>query len=383
MTEDRKLKIVQFCDNYYPQIDGVVKVVDNSTKIMNTFYSAKVVVPNYKNNKYDDSNLTYEVLRRKTTSINFNGIEIPLPRTTRKITNLIKKYDANIFHIHSPFFVGKYAIKLAKRYKIPIIGTFHSQFKKDILSYVNNEKLANMLIKNIVKVFNECTEVWAPSNATAEVLRSYGYKKDIYIMENGTDFIFPNNIVEITTHIKEKYNIKNNHKNLLFVGQIREVKNISFILNTIKLLIEKDDNYHLYLVGEGSDRIKYEEWIEENELIGNIHFIGKIEDKQILAGIYASCDLFFFPSTYDNAPIVVREASIMKTPVLLPLNSVASEPFVDGVNGYLEELNIEKMKNKIIDIFNDEKNMKKVGERAAKEIPISYDNMVQKNNRKI
>lgn len=197
-------------------------------------------------------------------------------------------------------------------------------------------------------------------------------------MENGTDFIFPNNIVEITTHIKEKYNIKNNHKNLLFVGQIREVKNISFILNTIKLLIEKDDNYHLYLVGEGSDRIKYEEWIEENELIGNIHFIGKIEDKQILAGIYASCDLFFFPSTYDNAPIVVREASIMKTPVLLPLNSVASEPFVDGVNGYLEELNIEKMKNKIIDIFNDEKNMKKVGERAAKEIPISYDNMVQK-----
>ena len=50
-----KLKILQFCDNFYPQIDGVVKVVDNSTRVMNERYSAKVVVPKYKGKTFDDS----------------------------------------------------------------------------------------------------------------------------------------------------------------------------------------------------------------------------------------------------------------------------------------------------------------------------------------
>ena len=95
-----KLKILQFCDNFYPQIDGVVKVVDNSTRVMNERYSAKVVVPKYKGKTFDDSIFSYEVLRRKTSSITFNGIEIPLPKKTDDLTALIKNYGADIYHIH-------------------------------------------------------------------------------------------------------------------------------------------------------------------------------------------------------------------------------------------------------------------------------------------
>lgn len=375
--EKEEIKILQFCDNYYPQIDGVIKVVDNSSKIMNEWGTVKVVVPKYRKNFYDDSNFPYDVLRKKTNSIHFNGIEIPLPKSTKRLTHLIKKYNADIYHIHSPFFIGRYALRLAKKNKVPVIGTFHSQFKKDILSVTNNEKLANILIKVIVKTFEQCTEVWAPSKSTADVLRSYGYKKEIYIMENGTDFIYPNNIDLIIDNVTAKYNIQKENKNLLFVGQIREVKNISLILETLKLLVKEDDSYFLYLVGEGPDRTKYEKWIKENYLENNVCFVGKIEDRNILAGIYAACDLFFFPSTYDNAPIVVREACVMKTPVLLPKDSVASEPFIDEKNGYLEEESAFKMKNKINNIFSNRSKMKKIGEQASKDIPITYENMVK------
>lgn len=375
--KDDEIKVLQFCDNYYPQIDGVIKVVDNSSKILNERGSVKVVVPKYRKNFYDDSNFSYDVLRKKTRSIHFNGIEIPLPKSTKRLTHLIKRYDADIYHIHSPFFIGRYALRLAKKYKVPVIGTFHSQFKKDILSITNNERLANMLIKGIVKVFNQCSEVWAPSKSTADILKSYGYKKDIYIMENGTDFVYPDNIDLIINDVVKEYCIQKENKNLLFVGQIREVKNIFLILETLKLLLEEDKSYFLYLVGDGPDRVKYEKWIKENNIENNVCFIGKIEDRNVLAGIYAACDLFFFPSTYDNAPIVVRESCVMKTPVLLPKESVASEPFIDCENGYLEEENAFKMKDKIIKIFNDRNQMIKVGEQASKDIPITYEKMVE------
>lgn len=375
---DNKLKILQFCDNYYPQIDGVVKVVDNSTRIMNERDSAKVVVPKYKNNDYDDSMFSYDVLRRKTSSVMFNGIEIPLPKKTNDLTCLIRNYNADIYHIHSPFFIGRYALKLAQENNVPVIGTFHSQFKKDILSVTHSKMIADALVKNIVAVFNRCTEVWAPSESTANVLRSYGYKKEIFIMENGTDFTYPDNINETVDRVKKQYGIQNCHKNLLFVGQIRDVKNIPLILETLKGLLNIDQSYHLYLVGEGADREKYIKWIVDNEIQDNVHFLGKITDRAVLAGVYAACDLFFFPSTYDNAPIVVREACVMRTPVLLPLGAVAAEPFSDGVNGYLAEENANKMKAKILKIFQSPEEMRKVGERAANEIPISYEKMVDK-----
>ena len=61
--EKEEIKILQFCDNYYPQIDGVIKVVDNSSKIMNEWGTVKVVVPKYRKNFYDDSSFPYDVLR--------------------------------------------------------------------------------------------------------------------------------------------------------------------------------------------------------------------------------------------------------------------------------------------------------------------------------
>ena len=374
---DNKLKILQFCDNFYPQIDGVVKVVDNSTRIMNERHSAKVVVPKYKGKTFDDSIFSYEVLRRKTSSITFNGIEIPLPQKTDDLTVLIKNYDADVYHIHSPFFVGRYALKLAKETHVPVVGTFHSQFKKDILSVTHSKIIAETLVKNIVGVFNQCDEVWAPSKSTANILHSYGYEKEIFIMENGTDFTYPDNAKELIDNAKTAYHIHNSHKNLLFVGQIRNVKNIPLILETLKALVAIDNNYHLYLVGEGPDKENYEKWARENDLENNVHFLGKIVDRSVLAGVYGACDLFFFPSSYDNAPIVVRESCVMKTPTLLPVGSVAAEPFTDGVNGYTAQESVIEMKNKILQIFQNPEQMEKVGQ-AAQNIPISFEQMVDK-----
>ena len=104
--------------------------------------------------------------------------------------------------------------------------------------------------------------------------------------------------------------------------------------------------------------------------------LGKISDVSLLSGVYSAANLFFFPSTYDNASIAVREACTMKTPCLLTINSSVAEPFTDGYNGYLAHDTIEDMKNKILDIFN-KKELGKIGECASKTIPISFETMAE------
>lgn len=371
------MKTIQFCDNFYPQIDGVVQVVDNTAKIMNRTNETKVVVPNYETNSFDDSVFPYEVWRRDTNTVKALGFDVPLPVRTKDLTERLLDFNADIYHAHSPFFIGKYGLKLAREQDIPIVATFHSQFKKDALSITHSKVIASGVTNVVTRYFNRCDEVWAPSRSTAEVLRSYGYEKEIFVMENGTDFEYPENIDEIVKTVREKYGIKEKERNLLFVGQIREVKNIQLILETLSNLLKKNTDYRLYLVGEGVDLPKYQTWLEEQGIARYAKFLGKVSDRKELAGIYASCDLFFFPSSYDNAPIVVREACTMKTPVLCLKDTAAAEPFTDGVNGYLGVENAEKLAEKIERIFENEEERKRVGESASK-IPFSFELMAKR-----
>ena len=372
------MKIMQYCDNFYPQVDGVIKVVDNYARIMNERETAKVVVPQYKMKQSNDLLLSYEVLRRPAFAVTFKQTEVPLPKKAGELTKKIQEYSADIYHAHSPFFIGNYALKLARKHHVPIVATFHSQFEKDALTLTHSKLITKCLVKSVVRFFNRCDEVWAPSKSTAEVLKSYGYKKEIFIMENGTDFNYFNNAKDLRKLAMQKYGIALENKNLLFVGQLRAIKNIPLLLQTTKNLVEKDKTYHLYLVGEGMDQAEYQAWSVKNNLQSNIHFLGKIIDSSLLAGVYSACDLFFFPSSYDNAPIVIREASVMQLPSLVTVNSPTAEPFVDNVNGYLAEESVTAMQEKIMQIFAQPLKMKAVGKRASQQIPISFDKTVDK-----
>lgn len=378
MPEEKiNLKVAQFCDNYFPQVDGVVKVVHNYTKIMSCRGNIKLVVPRYSKKYYfDDSQLPYTLNRKKTFCIDVGGVTTPLPLPTPKLTKELKDFNPSIIHVHAPAFIGKYALRIGKRYKIPVVATFHSQYKKDIMSATHSRLITFLAMKIIMNFYNNCDEVWAPSKSSAAVLKSYGYKKDVHVMPNGTDFVYPSNEEELISLARTTYGINKDHKNLLYVGQLRFVKNLKLCLKTMRLLIEEDPSYHFYLVGEGMDGKALKSYVKKYNLMANVHFLGAIKEISVLSGVYGAMDLLFFPSTYDTFSIVVREASVMRLPCLVTEGSNVAEPFVDSVNGFLAKENPESMKMRITEIFKDDENRKKVGINASETIPITFEKMV-------
>ena len=125
-----KTTIGLFNDSFMPMTDGVGMVVDNYARRLCKKCNVIVFVPNYRE-KFDDQKLPYKIIRCRSIKIPFLDYSLPLPFLDSHFRKEVKNSHLDLIHIHSPFSIGKYAVRFGKKNKIPVIGTIHSQYKQD------------------------------------------------------------------------------------------------------------------------------------------------------------------------------------------------------------------------------------------------------------
>ena len=172
----------------------------------------------------------------------------------------------------------------------------------------------------------------------------------------------------------ERYGVPKDKNILLFVGQMVWQKNLKLILDTLKTL---DESYCLLLVGTGYYEKQIHAYAREIGVMDRCIFTGRVSDREALEGLFLCGDLFFFPSMYDNAPLVLREAASAGVPALLVRGSNAAECVADNENGYLAEESVEAMAARIEEVFQDREAMKAVGARACQTIPVPWEALAQ------
>ena len=292
-----------------------------------------------------------------------------LPNLDRKFYKEIKKRDFDIIHVHSPFTIGRYAIKLGKKLNVPVVATLHTQYKEDFKRVLHNFKpLVNFMVKYILKVYNKADSVWTVNDASCEILRSYGYKGKIEVVRNGTDFTYPENASELIDRVNKLHNLEGQKNVFVFVGRVAFYKNLVLMLNALKILKEKGEDFKMLIIGDGFDRKEYEKMVEDAGLKDNYIFTGSVKDRALLQGYYLRSDLFLFPSTFDTSSLVPIEAAAHKLPTLLIEGCCTAENIVDNENGFLAKETAESYADRIIDIINNPELKEKVGETAHKTV---------------
>ena len=98
----------------------------------------------------------------------------------------------------------------------------------------------------------------------------------------------------------------------------------------------------------------------------------------LLDGLYSRANLFCFPSLYDAAPMVVREAAVMGTPSVMVRGSTAAEIIRDGENGYLCENDALDLARVISAAIGDEEKRRIVGRNARETIPVPWEGIMEK-----
>ena len=377
IKKPEELRSAQFLDTYFPLVDGVIETVHNYAEIMNRQTYSCVITPKPLKPTFDDSTLSYDVYRTSAVKLPVAEYSIPAPKFDNKVKDFLKEKDIDIFHAHSPFYEGSFASAYAKKLGIPIVATFHSKYYDDAIHMTGSKAIAKIVTKKIVRFYNTCDSVWACSAGTADTLRGYGYGGDIFVMDNGTTFRMPDDPDGLRRKAASEFSIPQDKNVILFVGHQIWHKNLKLVLDTFKMLSENSDDYRLLIVGNGYDEVEIKKYADSLDFKnGHVRFLGKIVDRELLSGVYLNSDLFFFPSVYDNSPLVLREAASLGIPSLLTEGSNAAEAVKKNVSGFTAAENKIAMYREILRIFTTPGLLDRVGKGARRDVAKTWDEIV-------
>ena len=371
---NKRLSIGIFIDTFFPMIDGVVIAVDNYAKRLSKDFDVIVFAPKIHNQKFKDQ-FPYEVIRCNTTKVPFTEYELSLPLVDYRFRRRIRKADFDIIHIHSPFTIGKMGVRYAKKHHIPVVGTFHSHYKQDFLIRKSNEKFSNLMIKKIMRVFNQCDLCLAVNQKVADVYKEYGATVPTIVRNNGTDLEYYDNQQEVDK-LKQQYGISKNEIVFLFVGRMDVVKNIPFILDVMEKLDDLHFNYKMLMIGTGPNLADFVKIVENSKINNKVIFVGKVVDRVLLSKYYKLANLFVFPSLYDASSLVQIEAASQKTPSIFIEGAVTADTIEKNWNGYTANNQIDDFANEIIRIFSDMNSYQEVCNRAFNDLFVSWDSVV-------
>lgn len=360
--------IGEFCDVYPPQLDGVGMVVD---AYCTTFERLGDVCYYIAPDAPDDTPRDYHVLTYDSIRLPKEAYHFGLPESDFAFQKALRGVELDIVHAHSPFFAGRFGASVAFRRRVPLIATFHSKYYDDFLKKTGSETLAKLGVKYIVGFYEKCDEVWAVNEATGQVLSDYGYMGEIQIMPNGTNLWYPTDADRRAA--EERFGLAGKQV-FLFVGQHNFKKNTRHILEAIKLYAKDHDDFRMIFAGQGPDAEAMKKYAKKLGVDGVTDFVGHIMDRQVIMGLYARADLLVFPSLYDNAPMVVREAAAAGTPALLIRGSCAAEGVSDGVNGFLCGDTPEEIAACMARAKTEGET---VGEKARETIPLAWDTVIR------
>lgn len=374
----KRLKIGLFIDTFFPMIDGVIMVVDNYARRLAKFNDVTVFAPAIPGKESDDTTRPYKVVRAKSIPLFFIDYSLPAPAIDKNFKQELEKSDLDIVHIHSPFSIGKIGIKYAKKHNIPVIATMHSQFKQDFMRAIKINFIANILTNKVVKVFDKCDNCYAVNSEIARIFHEeYGVKKLPDVLNNATDMLPVEDIVSAREEINKKYNISDDEKVFLFVGRINILKNILFIVYSLKILKDRDFKFKMLYVGSGQDEEKLKEKIEKLQLGNDVLLCGRVTDRELMKKVYARADLFLFPSLYDASSLVQVEAASQHTPTIFIEGAATAATVTNNVNGIISKNSIEDYANQIEKMITDNELYKKISDGAFRDLYKNWDDTVK------
>lgn len=363
------MRIGQFSDSFLPVLDGVGRVVYSYAKTLGDLgHDVTVFVP--MDDMGDLSACPFRVAAY--TTLKMPGklpYRVGVPRLDPRFERRLRAAELDIVHAHDPFMMGYAALRAARRRGLPAVATFHSKYYDDFQKVLKLEAFAKIGVKQVVEFYEQFDEVWAVSAASGETLKSYGYTGEVVVMPNGTELRPLDGAV--LPEVRERFSIRDDRPVLLYVGQLNWKKNILKILKAAKLLMDAGCSFQLLLAGQGPDRDDIEKTVRALGLGERMAFTGHLGTRE-LDGLYSLSSLLVFPSLYDNAPMVVREAAAMGTPAVLVEGSSSAEGLEDGVNAFLCEDAEASLASAIRSGLSDRELLGRVGERARETIPVPW-----------
>lgn len=270
----------------------------------------------------------------------------------KKLKEIINKEGYDIIHCHTPVasVITRLAAKKARKRGTRIIYTAHG------FHFFKGAPLKNwMLYYPIEKMLSKHTDTLITINE-----EDYDFVKNRF---KSTDVKYIHGIginsnkFDITMSDAKREDMRKNLSInpldflMIYVAELSDRKNQQMLIDAMKIIVKKNDNIKLLLVGSGPLKEQFEKEIRENFLQNNIILLGYRTDIPELLKI---SDLYVATSKMEGLPINILEAMSSGLPVVATNSRGQRELIRDGENGYIVEVNdVDSFVQKIENVYMD------------------------------
>lgn len=395
------MKIAFFTDDYLPFVHGVTTSIQNYRQAFEALgHEVFIVAP--KKSGYEDHDdhvirlpsINPKVFDERPISLHYPGIASSLDR-----------YDFDVVHSQTQFFLGGLAYMVAKRRGIPHITTIHTLFTeladdyplavgagivavsigfpflfktkpvmpfnsvREVLEWPRST-FSNIKKKQgwrlMAEFTNHTSGFIAPSKHLAKTLIKNGAHTPCYIIPNG---IFLDRYKEAKTSDSPLKKARG-EKFILCVGRLSGEKRQKVLIDAMKFLTTA--NVRLVLVGTGPSEEELREQAAQLNVEDKVIFAG-LQPSDKVAAIMKQADLFVQSSyRFDNQPMVILEAIASGLPMVYCDNNLTEG--LTKENAYLTRGRSGRAFAKAFDeLLNDEERllaMSRASRRASQDFDV-------------
>ncbi len=300
------MRVALFSDTYHPQVNGVARTLKRLTEhYENRRIEYKVFVPDYQDKK--------EFYPNVQSFTSFPFFLYPECRTAianpKTIVRQLKDFSPTLIHVTTPLTMGLFGIRGAKKMKLPLVASYHTHF--DVyLKYYKMMWASPLLWKYMKWFYSQADRIFVPSEETKCHLEKQGFT-GLSIWSRGID-CENYSPLRSSPSLRKTFTITKKYI-LLYVGRLAPEKDLETLERTIKYLPKEVKNQVQWIiVGDGPLKEELMEKTKEE----NVIFTGYLTGNE-LAEVYASSDLFVFPSASETFGNVVLEAFASGLPAIV------------------------------------------------------------------
>jgi glycosyltransferase involved in cell wall biosynthesis len=280
-----------------------------------------------------DKPFPFPVHLAPTITIPFNhSYKMALPLwKKRSLIAALDQMKPQVIHISTPSPLGWLGLAYAQKHKIPVITIYHTHFVSYVQFYLKKlpfliKPVERMIIRSLSKFYNQADVIYVPNQLMIDALEGYGvslHKMKAWPRALNEGVFSPS---KRDLHWRKIID-PNDKPILLYASRLVWEKNVQALIDLYKRIENCGLDVNVVVVGDG---------VAKDAMVRQMpkaHFLGH-QDHESLSMIYASCDVFVFPSISESYGNVVIEAMASGLPCVIA-NGGGSAAFIDnGENGF-------------------------------------------------
>jgi glycosyltransferase involved in cell wall biosynthesis len=290
------LRVALFTECYHPIRNGIVASIDSLAAALRARgHEAVFVTPEMPAYRDEPGVIRVPSLPLPTRT----AYRLTIPMLPRSLGPL------SIVHTHSPFVTGWLGARAARRARVPLVFTYHTQLE-EYAHYVPFEANATRgAATRLTRSYaNSVDAVIVPTASMERRLRALGVRTRIDVIPSGIDVAtFASG--RRSERLRARLGVGPNEKMVLCVGRLGREKNVELAIEAFARLDQTSTR--LAILGDGPHREALQRFAARAGVASRTTFGGEFV-RDALPDAYASADAFLFTSHSETQGLVLVEA---------------------------------------------------------------------------